>query len=41
MLKNDRIGRKFITKCCITPHKVKSFSLFCIQNLKLIAYGLV
>ena len=29
MLKNDRIGCKFITICCMTTYKMKTFLLFC------------
>ena len=28
MLKNDRIGCKFITICCMTTYKMKTFLLF-------------
>ena len=39
MLKNDRIGCKFITICCMTTYKMQSFLLFCNVNLKLEAHG--
>ena len=41
MLKNDRIGCKFITICCMTTYKMKSILLFCNVNLKLEAHGLI
>ena len=41
MLKNDRIGCKFITICCMTTYKMKGFLLFCNVNLKLEAHGLI
>ena len=34
MLKNDRIGCKFITICCMTTYKMKTFLLFCARKLR-------